>query len=151
MRYIIITFFSILFLNACQTKNKNDIDVVAKNVDTTISPDEDFFLFAVGKWIKENPIPNAYSNWGIGNLVQEQIWKQLKEINENEAKKETKIGNFYKAAMDSISIEKQGIKALEKELNWISSIQNMEQLAEITAYLHQIGVPVFLTLAFIKI
>jgi putative endopeptidase len=143
MRYIIITFFSILFLNACQTKNKNDIDVVAKNVDTTISPDEDFFLFAVGKWIKENPIPNAYSNWGIGNLVQEQIWKQLKEINENEAKKETKIGNFYKAAMDSISIEKQGIKALEKELNWISSIQNMEQLAEITAYLHQISVPVF--------
>ena len=48
-------------------------DVVAANVDTTVSPADDFFQFVNGGWLKRNPIPASESNWGIGKVLQEDI------------------------------------------------------------------------------
>lgn len=58
-------------------------DVVGKNIDKTAKPGEDFFKYANGGWTKQNPIPAAYSQWGIGNLVQEDVWTKLRTISEN--------------------------------------------------------------------
>ena len=55
-----------------------DKDVVGANIDKTVKPGEDFFNYANGGWTKQNPIPAAYSQWGIGNLVQEDVWAKLK-------------------------------------------------------------------------
>src|SRR4051812_36210304 len=84
-----------------------DKDVVGVNIDTTVRPGDDFFKYANGGWIKKNPIPAAYSQWGIGNLVQEDVWLKLKAIDQK-AVKETgeensntrRIHDFYLAAMD---------------------------------------------------
>lgn len=143
MKKYILICISFIFILSCNTKSKKQHDVVAKNIDTTTLPSEDFFSYAVGSWIKQNPIPNAYSNWGIGNLVQEQIWEQLRKINENEQHSSTKIGYFYKAATDTNTIEKSGIQALLSDLTKIDAIKNVDDLSTITAYLHQIGVYVF--------
>jgi len=43
------------------------------NIDTSVKPGDNFFLYANGQWIKNNPIPADESGWGIGNLVQEDI------------------------------------------------------------------------------
>ena len=142
MKHTTYLFFVAMMFAACQQNKNNDIDVAANNIDTTISPDEDFFMFAVGKWIKNNPIPDAYSNWGIGNLVQEQIWNQLKSINEAEEKNGSMIGNFYKAAMDTNGIEKNGISGLQSDLKKIDAIQKLDEIPALIAYLHQIGVDV---------
>src|SRR3954465_3443834 len=87
-------------------------DALSLNMDTTVDPSQDFFLYANGGWIKNNPIPPAYGAWGIGNLVQEENWKRLREISEkaessNSAKgsNEQKIGDFWATAMDSVKIE----------------------------------------------
>ena len=64
---ISIVCFSVF---SCNTKTaENPKDVFAANIDTTVNPADDFFLYANGKWIKNNPIPAEESSWGIGNVV----------------------------------------------------------------------------------
>ncbi len=41
-------------------------------VDQGVSPRADFFRYAVGKWLKENPIPASERSCGVGNVVQEE-------------------------------------------------------------------------------
>ena len=91
-------------------------DFLAANLDTTVSPGEDFFLYANGGWIKKTTIPAAESMWGVGDLVQEDIYARLKKINDDAAAKkaatgtiEQKIGDFWYSGMDSASIEQQGL------------------------------------------
>src|ERR1700741_2358633 len=61
-------------------------DPIYKNIDSTVSPGADFFTYANGTWLKNNPIPPAYSSWGIGNEVTEEIRDRLKKINEDALK-----------------------------------------------------------------
>lgn len=122
-------------------------DVVGKNIDKTVQPGNDFFRYANGNWIKQNPIPAAYSQWGIGNLVQEDVWQKLKMINEQALANPTldentrKIHDFYKTAMDTIAIEKAKLKPLQKEFAKINAIKTTTELLQAIAYFHSIGVP----------
>ena len=104
-------------------------DVVASLMDTTVNPGIDFSKYAFGTWLKNNPIPAAYSSWGIGNLVNEDVLEKLKVINEKSMKSDAKmgsndqkIGDFYASGMDSAGIEKAGISVLKTELQAISNI-----------------------------
>jgi len=90
-------------------------DILAQNIDTTVTASQDFFEYANGGWIKSNPIPADESGWGIGNLVREELYTRLRKINEEAAQGNAttgtvpqKIGDFWKSGMDSITQEKQG-------------------------------------------
>ena len=124
-------------------------DFLAANLDTTVSPGEDFFLYANGGWIKKTTIPAAESMWGVGDLVQEDIYARLKKINDDAAAKkaatgtiEQKIGDFWYSGMDSASIEQQGLKPLQDNLNEISNIKSTSDLVGVTADLHLKGMGV---------
>src|ERR1700749_4722918 len=96
-----------LSLSSChQQEDKSKIyaanDPLIKDIDTTVKPGDDFFQYANGAWLKAHPIPAAYSSWGIGRVVQEELRDRLKKINEDalnaHAAKGTntqKIGAFY--------------------------------------------------------
>ena len=60
-------------------------DVLTRNVDSTVSPAQDFFMYANGGWIKNNPIPGDPGSWSIGHLVIEENLKRLREISEKAA------------------------------------------------------------------
>jgi putative endopeptidase len=122
-------------------------DFLTKNIDKNIDPGKDFFKYATGTWMKNNPIPVSERAWGIGNLVQEETYARLKSILEesssNKYKKgtsEQKVGDFYFSGMDTVNIEEQGIAPLKPELNKISSIQNKLELFNVIARLQVIGV-----------
>src|ERR1700683_805276 len=67
---------------ACNHSSSNSTtDFLAADIDSTASPASDFFSYANGGWIKRNPIPETESSWGLGNLVQEEIYDRLKKIN----------------------------------------------------------------------
>ena len=121
-------------------------DVVGANIDKTAKPGEDFFKYANGGWTKQNPIPAAYSQWGIGNLVQEDVWTKLKTINEKARYSGTidpntrKIHDFYFTAMDTITIEKVKLTPISTELSMINSVKDIPSLLKTITYLHSIGI-----------
>lgn len=121
-------------------------DFLSAGVDTTVSPAQDFFLFADGGWIKRTPIPAEESSWGLGNLVQEEIYGRLRTINEQadstkapEGSVAQKIGDFWYSGMDTVDIEKNGLSPLKDRLE---AIRSMRDLAAVAAGLHVIGMDV---------
>ena len=139
----------IFILSACtNTETNSQPDFLIKNIDTTVSPADDFFDYAIGNWAKNTPIPEEESAWGIGNMVQEEIYARLRKINENAVEKRTttgieqKIGNFWYSGMDTVSIEKQGLKPLKADLDSISRIRSVHDVMKVVSDFHKKGINV---------
>lgn len=153
IRQIILVATAITMFSACKDMKEQESgaakeDILKANVDTTVNPGDDFFDFANGNWIKHNPIPNDESGWGIGNLVNEELYKRKLTINEAAAKDahtpvEQMIGNFWISGMDTVQIEKEGLHPLEAELNKIKTLQTADEVVDYAAQLHKYGVGVF--------
>lgn len=132
-----LSFHLAIGLIGCkQNSPQKTVDILRANADTTMSPGRDFFQFANGTWLKNNPVPASESIWSIYNLVQEETYTRLKEISVNaagasDAKPGTalqKIGDFYASAMDTVAIEKNGIMPLQPELDRINAITDVKSL-----------------------
>jgi putative endopeptidase len=113
-------------------------DALAGDLDTSVSPAVDFFSYANGGWLKKNPIPASESRWGVGNLVQDEIYDRLRKINTEAARSgaprgtETqKIGDFWAAAMDESLADRAGLAPLRSELERISSIRDVSGLLDV--------------------
>ena len=140
---------SAALISSCNNKVKNEKpDILRANLDTTINPGKDFYLYANGGWFNKNPIPESESRWGIANLVKDELYINLRKISEDAAAKtnaeknstEQRIGDLYTSAMDSAAIDKAGIKPLENELKNIDGIKDINGLTEVLAHLHTYGV-----------
>ena len=134
---------------SCNSNDKTTTpkaDVLAVNIDSTVSPGADFFDYANGGWVKKNPIPGEQSSWGIGNLVIEENLKRLKEISEkaaaaNAAKgtNDQKIGDFWTMAMDSAKIEADGLKPIQPLLDKINAVTDTKSLVITVVDFKKIG------------
>ncbi len=143
----LLTITLLLLLASCKTNNDTKPDYLVKDLDTTVRPGTDFFLYANGGWIKNNPIPGDQSSWGVGELVQEDIYARLKKINETATKEPgaagsiaQKIGDFWYSGMDSAAAEKLALQPLRADLTAIQQVRNSDQLMELSAALHKKGV-----------
>jgi putative endopeptidase len=138
-------------LSSCHQKPEatNTVDILVANMDTSVSPRDDFFHYANGGWLKNNPIPNDETKWGIGNKVKEELYSRLRNINELALKKEgakgvdQQIGDFWYSGLDTASIEKNGIGPLRPELNAIAALKTPKDIMDQTAHMHTYGVNVF--------
>ena len=148
MQKMIIATLILLSFSACKNKSDNSIkpDLVSINLDTTISPSQDFFEYANGGWIKNNPIPAEQSSWGIANLVIEENMKRLREISDKAAASNDKagssnqmIGDFWSTAMDTLKIEKEGLNPIKPLLEKINAIKDVKILVTTVAELKKIG------------
>ncbi len=139
--------FALFVFGSCNTKDAKE-DFLAANIDTSVNPAEDFFDYAEGNWMKKTEIPEAESSWGIGNLVQEEIYNRLQKINKDaEAKKaasgvEQQIGDFWYSGMDTVEIEKQGLQPLKSDFDAISNIKSVADIVNVASAFHQKGVGV---------
>jgi len=104
-------------------------------MDTTVSPRENFYLFANGGYINKTEIPAEESRWGVFNELRDEadlrVRKILEEAGENTGDAgslKEKIGLFYQSGMDTESIGKAGLSALDDEMAMIDGIQSLEDL-----------------------
>jgi putative endopeptidase len=118
------------------------------SIDRSVNACQDFNRFANGGWIDRNPVPAAYSRWGRFELLDESNVNVLHEILDGLiAKKkfananEQKIADFYGSCMDEQTIEAEGIKPLEPELQRIAKISDLLSLEDEIAFLHAHRVP----------
>jgi len=120
------------------------------NLDRTANACVDFYQFANGGWVKNNPIPAAYSRWGSFDELSENNQATLTKIldraaadaNAKQATESKMLGTFYKSCMDSAAAERAGAAPLKPRLARIDAIKTRADLQREIARLHLEGVPV---------
>jgi putative endopeptidase len=125
-------------------------DFLAANMDRSANPATDFFQYANGGWLKRNPIPPSESGWGVGNVVQEQLYVNIRKINEAAAQAsqvagsdQQKIGDFWASAMDTAKAEQRGVHPLDAELARIAGIKTAHEALDVAFALKPLGVNAF--------
>lgn len=153
---LIVPVVFILAMAACNSASKQEeksemIDPLIANMDSTVSPANDFFKYACGGWIKNNPIPGNEKSWGIWSMVQDETYNRMRQLSEAAAKEtstlgsnQQKIGDFYASGMDTTGIDKSGLTPLKEEFAKIDGINDMRSLSAVMALFHTYGVdPLF--------
>jgi putative endopeptidase len=119
------------------------------NLDKTCKPCDDFYQFAMGGWMKANPIPPEYSTFGSFTRLADQNQQNLRQILEDAAKSkaapgsnEQKIGDYYAGCMDTAAIDAAGTRPIEPELARIADIKNIAGLQAEAERLQSMGVGV---------
>lgn len=125
-------------------------DILSSNLDRTVDPAKDFFSYANGGWLARHPIPASEAAWGIGDLVKEELYEQLRKISEEAAKAtaptnsdQQKIGDFWTTAMDEAKADAVGLTPLQKELALIDSINTSGDVLDVSFALRPLAVEAF--------
>ncbi len=145
MRRILPFMMFALVLAACQGP-KSGIDT--SMMDTSVRPQDDFYEYMNGTWLRSFEIPADKSNYGSFTKLSDDAEANLRTIVEAAAKApdrqpgsdQQKIGDLYASFMDTTRIEELGIGAIKEELDAIQALENKKALAEHAARLSRVGI-----------
>ncbi len=125
-------------------------DILVSNLDLSVAPGQDFFTYANGGWLARHPIPAEEAGWGIGDLVDEELYLKLRQINEAAGaahapagSEQQKIGDFWNVAMDMARADALGLSPLQQELGLINAIQTLPDVIQVSFALRPVGVDTF--------
>ncbi len=128
-----------------ELKTTSGFDI--KALDKSADPCVDFYQYACGTWMVNNPIPADQSVWGRFSELAERNRVILRDILEkssaNDPKRsdlEQKIGDYYASCMDEKAIDNKGVAPLKPELERIAAIPDKATLVDELVRLHYVGV-----------
>ena len=111
------------------------IDLAAR--DLSVSPGDDFYRYADGHWLDTHRIPPDRTSWGSFPELQERTEAQLREIIEAlppdapSGSIEQKVGDHYRAYLDTAAIEQRGLKPAQPALEAIAAARTHADLARL--------------------
>ncbi|WP_316805497.1 M13 family metallopeptidase [Pedobacter nototheniae] len=117
------------------------------NMDLSVKPGDDFYRYASGTWIKNNPVPAKETRWGSFNELRDFNINAVKSLVEDAAADKSapagsvkkRVGDFYTAAMDSLTIEKLGYSPIKPELEKIKQLKDITAILDHVAYMRTNG------------
>ena len=151
MKKTILTIATMaLIATGCHKKTELTSGINLDNLDTTVSPLEDFYQYACGGWMKNHPLDAEHSRYGSFDFLAEENQKQLKGIidsvsaNKNEAGSiADKIATLYNIGMDSVRLQEQGCEPLKPYLEEINNLKTREDIWNEILKMHHRGNHVF--------
>lgn len=118
------------------------------SIDKAVSPQDDFYHYANGNWLKNNPVPADQSRWGSFDVLADENNKKIRVVVEEVAADKKcapgslrqKLHDFYLLAIDSMKAEKQGISLIQPDLGKIAAVASKKEVAKQMAILASKGV-----------
>src|ERR1039458_4785901 len=118
-------------------------------MDRSVNPATDFYHFADGQWLKNNPVPADKSRWAAFTELAERNWYLIHEILDAAALQSKslplhsprrEVGDFFASVMDTNRIEKLGLKPIADDLKKIDRVKSTKDLFALLADFHQRGI-----------
>lgn len=111
------------------------------NFDTTFRPQDDFFMYVNGSWLKNNPIPASETRWTSFSEILERNREILKRVAENAANNnsvdpnsaEGHVAMIYKSGMNEAKREELGMTPLNPYLEAINNATTLEEFLSVSA------------------
>lgn len=102
--------------------------------DTSVRPQDDFFDYVNGTWVKNTEIPADKARWGTFDALGEQSQKDVRALVDEVSAAEgvevgspkQKIRDFYNSYLDTEAATAKGIEAIRGELDAIAAIDDMD-------------------------
>ena len=136
MKKILFTLAAIMMMTTACTHKQQTTGIDLANLDTTAVPQNDFYQFACGGWMANNPLTPEYSRFGsfdklgLNNLEQVNgLIQDLAAKKHQQGSVAQKIGDMYNLAMDTARRDSEGIASVQETLNEIAAISSREELS----------------------
>jgi len=125
-------------------------------MDRTVAPAADFYRYAAGQWLKDNPVPSDKARWAAFTELAERNWYLIHTLLDTATadlaapahSPRHEVGAFFAAAMDTNRIEQLGLAPLAQELQQIDQLQSTTNLFALLADFHQRGIGGLFTVGF---
>jgi putative endopeptidase len=125
----------------------SSIDTQAMN--RSVDPCVDFYQYACGSWVAQNPIPPDRARWARFTELADHNEKLLLDLVETAAASKAskssidqKLGDYFGSCMDTATIEQKGIAPVKPEIDRIQNLASQKDLAAEVAHLHHAGIGV---------
>lgn len=142
---LFVSILSLMALTACTKQQTTGIPLT--NLDTTVVAQNDFYQFACGGWMKENPLPAEYSRFGSFDKLGLNNMEQVNGLITDIAKEKhthgsvaQKIGDLYNLAMDTARRDREGVQAVQPTLDEIASVTSSSQWSAVLGKAMEYGI-----------
>jgi len=154
MKRIFIPIIAVALMTTACNKPKDTTGIDLKNLDTTAVAGNDFYKYACGGWMKNNPLTGEYSRFGSFDKLRETNLKQLKDLITGIATKggaegtiEQKIADLYNISMDSAKLNKDGYEPIKADLQAIVALKSNQELIKLMPKLYRSGVDTYFSIS----
>jgi predicted metalloendopeptidase len=138
-------FAGLAHAGAAASATRSGVDTAA--LDAAVRPQDDFFRYSQGKWLKDVDIPNDRSSWGAFNVAADNVEQQIRTLIEQASQDKSakagsdtrKMGDFYASYMDEQRRNELGLAPLKGELARIAALKDKKALATLAARFERIG------------
>src|SRR5574344_2570739 len=147
MRKIYLLTLMAITMVACKEKKSMELSagIDPANMDTTVTAGNDFYQYACGGWLKNNPLTDEYSSYGSFDVLAENNRQQLKDLIDSivgtdnvKGSNAQKIADLYNLVMDTVRRNNEGIDIVKPILKRIEAIENrsdiLKEMTELDPY-----------------
>ena len=120
--------------------------IVLEHMDTSVSPGQDFYQYANGKWLASTSIPDDKPSYGTFGILNDEAQEDVMEIIKSSAagdfktgSDEQKVGGLYNSYINQEKRDELGTSPLLPEFAKINSISNYTDLTKYFAYANKYG------------
>lgn len=145
LSYAVLSIAFASTITMCTTKSPKGVDLA--NLNDSVAPQEDFYGYACGGWMKANPLKPEYSRFGtfdqLGENTREQVKSLVTSLDSKNAEKGSaaqQIGDLYALGMDSARLNEEGANPIKKDIEIINNTKR-EDIIDLMATM--IGVDAF--------